>query len=155
MHIVLNNQIGFTTSNPLDARSTLYCTEVAKMVQAPILHVNGDDPDAVMACMEIASDFRMAFKKDAMGFGDVKLMGAIGAFFGWQGVLFTLIVSSFVGAISGITMVVAGGREMQSRIPFGPYISLAALLWMLWGHGWWNAYINMMTPDLAPGPYVP
>ena len=66
LHIIVNNQIGFTTSHPLDTRSTLYCTEVAKMVQAPILHVNGDDPDAVMACMEIASDFRMEFQKDVV-----------------------------------------------------------------------------------------
>ncbi|MDQ6958576.1 MAG: 2-oxoglutarate dehydrogenase E1 component [Mariprofundaceae bacterium] len=63
VHVVVNNQIGFTT-NPLDARSTLYCTDIAKMVQAPILHVNGDDPEAVVLAAQIALDYRYQFKSD-------------------------------------------------------------------------------------------
>jgi 2-oxoglutarate dehydrogenase E1 component len=64
VHIVVNNQIGFTTSDPRDSRSTLYCTDVMKMVEMPILHVNGDDPEAAVMAIEIALDYRTKFKKD-------------------------------------------------------------------------------------------
>jgi len=65
VHVVLNNQVGFTTS-PTDSRSSVYATDVARMVQAPIFHVNGDDPEAVVRVAELALAYRQAFNKEVV-----------------------------------------------------------------------------------------
>jgi len=88
---------------------------------------------------------RMILPREAMGFGDVKFMGAIGAFLGWQATVFSLMVSSVIGAFVGVVLIALRKQEWSSRIPYGPYIALAAVIWMFggqhlltwWLHGGW------------------
>ena len=88
------------------------------------------------------------FKKEAMGFGDVKLMGAVGAFLGWQAVLFVLIVGSLAGSVVGVTLILLKKTELQGRIPFGPYLSLGALIWVFWGQRILDGYIDIFLPAM-------
>ena len=91
----------------------------------------------------------LAFKKEAMGFGDVKLMGAIGAFFGWKAVLFVLLSASLFGSIVGVGLIALGKRQLQGRIPFGPFLALGTLLWMFWGRALVSAYMRFLLPPMA------
>lgn len=85
---------------------------------------------------------KLILKKEAMGFGDVKLLGAIGALFGWRAVLFVIVVSSVLGSLVGLSLIALRKHQWQSRIPYGPYLAAAAMLWMLWGY-------RLLTPFLA------
>lgn len=91
--------------------------------------------------------FSKLFKKDALGFGDVKLMGAVGAFFGPTAVLFALIVSSIVGSVVGIALIVRGKARLGgfTAVPYGPFIAMATLVWMFWGPQLVSAYIRMFA----------
>ena len=72
----------------------------------------------------------LVIPREAMGFGDVKFMAAIGAFVGWQGALFSLMASAVVGAVVGVVLIAIGRRDWSARLPYGPYISLAAVIWI-------------------------
>ena len=88
---------------------------------------------------------RMMLKKDAMGFGDVKLLGGIGAYLGWTGVLFTVLVSSLIGSVVGLTLILCGKREWQGRLPYGPFLAVGALAWIFGGRELWAAYVEWIT----------
>ena len=91
--------------------------------------------------MELVAD-RMVLPREAMGFGDVKFMAAIGAFLGWQATIFSLMVSSIIGAVVGIALILLRKQEWSSRLPYGPYIAIAAAIWIFGGNRlveWWLA----------------
>jgi len=87
---------------------------------------------------------KMAFKKDAMGFGDVKLMGGLGALLGWQAVLFITFFSALAGTVIGVALIAMNKKDLSSQIPYGPYLALAAFAWILGGYRLWEAYLVYM-----------
>jgi leader peptidase (prepilin peptidase) / N-methyltransferase len=96
------------------------------------------DPEAVPHLEAVSAE--IVLPREAMGLGDVKFMAAIGAFLGWQAVIFSLMVSSIIGSVVGVTLIVFGKRAWSSRLPYGPYIALASAIWIFGGHRvvqWW------------------
>ncbi len=85
-----------------------------------------------------------ALKKEAMGCGDLKLMGMLGALLGWQAVIYITFFSALAGAVIGTGLIVMKKKELSSQIPYGPYIALAAFSWMLGGDRLWNIYLNLV-----------
>ncbi|MDK2858594.1 MAG: leader peptidase (prepilin peptidase) / N-methyltransferase [Verrucomicrobiota bacterium] len=85
-----------------------------------------------------------ALKKEAMGLGDVKLMGALGALLGWQAVLYITFFSALIGSVAGISLIALHRKGVRSEIPYGPYMALAAFSWILGGFRLWEVYLNIM-----------
>lgn len=106
------------------------------LVVGPDTFVPADEPYLAADAVELV------LPREAMGFGDVKFMAAIGAFLGWQSTLFTLAAASLLGAVVGITLIVIGRREWSARLPFGPYLTAGATLWMFGGSRFWAQYIG-------------
>ncbi len=127
--------------------------DVAVRLNPSQLRVGEDvfNPDQVHH-MEVVTD-AVVLPREAMGFGDVKFMAAIGAFVGWQGVLFTLMVSALIGSAVGIGAILLGRKEWSSRIPYGPYIALAATLWIFFGVELMGAWFHILDSIIGPRPY--
>lgn len=128
----------------LDAKSVelidrCYCAVKVRLLPEK-LFIGGEEvnPETV-AQMEVVTD-KITLPREAMGFGDVKFMGAIGAFLGWQAALFSLMASSIIGAAVGLLLILLRRQEWSSKLPYGPYIALAAVIWMFTGRellAWW------------------
>jgi leader peptidase (prepilin peptidase)/N-methyltransferase len=97
-----------------------------------------------LSLLAVAVVGKLIFRKEAMGMGDVKLLAAIGAFFGWQSTLFTILVSSLLGGVVGLVLVLGRRKGWESRIPYGPYIAFGAVLWMFRGHEIINWYLSFI-----------
>ena len=94
--------------------------------------------------LEVVTD-RVVIPREAMGLGDVKFIAAIGAFLGWQAVLFCLMLSSVLGAVVGLVLIALQRRRWSSRLPYGPYIAAAAVVWMFGGRLWFALWLAQLT----------
>ena len=109
------------------------------------------DPETVPHLEAVADG--IVLPREAMGFGDVKFMAAIGAFLGWPAVVFSLMVSSLIGACVGVVLILSRKREWSSRLPYGPYIALAATIWIFGSdplHAWWLERVRLLTSLFLP-----
>jgi leader peptidase (prepilin peptidase) / N-methyltransferase len=97
-----------------------------------------------LSLLTVAVVGKLIFRKEAMGRGDVKLLAAIGALFGWQSTLFTILISSLLGGMIGLVLVLGRRKGWESRIPYGPYIAFGAVLWMFCGHEIINWYLSFI-----------
>jgi leader peptidase (prepilin peptidase) / N-methyltransferase len=94
--------------------------------------------------LAVAWGYQFITGKDGMGGGDVKLLAMIGAFLGWKGVLFTIMASSLIGSVVGITAMLKLGKGMKMAVPFGPFLSIGAIIYIFWGPGLVAWYLNLL-----------
>ena len=117
--------------------------DVAVRLSSAALKIGEETLDTGDVTQLQAVSEEITLPREAMGFGDVKFMGAIGAFLGWQGALFSLMVSSLIGAVVGIVLILLRKREWSSRMPYGPYIAAAAVIWLFGGKKIFHALFAM------------
>ncbi|MGY8674097.1 MAG: prepilin peptidase [Verrucomicrobiia bacterium] len=99
-------------------------------LSASLLRIGDESFDPEPVRFMQAHTEKVVLPREAMGYGDVKFMAAIGAFLGWKAVLFSLTLSSVIGSFVGVSLIILGKREWSSKLPYGPYIALAALMWL-------------------------
>jgi leader peptidase (prepilin peptidase)/N-methyltransferase len=97
----------------------------------------------------VASGYRLVTKREGMGGGDVKLLAMIGAFIGWKGVLFTVLCSSFIGSIVGVILMIIASADSKYAVPFGPFLSLGAVIYVLWGEALITWYLGFLRAAAA------
>ena len=137
--VVPYEEIFFRNSNTIRLHATRIelvdrcCADadVALSLKRLVIGDESLDPETV-PFIKVETD-ELVIPREAMGFGDVKFMAAIGAFIGWQGALFSLMASAVVGAVVGVGLIAIGRRDWSARLPYGPYISLAAVIWIFFG----------------------
>jgi leader peptidase (prepilin peptidase)/N-methyltransferase len=117
--------------------------EVDVALNPKTLRVGPDEFETETVAHLEATTNELVLPREAMGFGDVKFMAAIGAFLGWEAVVFSLMVSSTIGALVGVGLIASGKQEWSSRLPYGPYIALAAALWVFGGKSLWMAWTRL------------
>lgn len=110
------------------------------------LVVGGDEYELIKLDTIVARVSELTIPREAMGFGDVKFIAAIGAFLGWKAVLFTIMSASMTGALFGVVTILLRRREWSAKIPFGPYLALGAMLWMFAGPKLVGWYLSLMSP---------
>jgi len=122
--------------------------EVPVRLTQTTLAIGSDRFDTeTVPCLEVVTS-RVTVPREAMGLGDVKFMAAIGAFLGWPGVVFSLMTSAMIGSVAGLSLIALRRRAWSSRIPYGPYIALAAMVWIFARERllrWWQGF-----PMLGP-----